>query len=51
MPDSAISYLAMLYRVVRAGYAAGIASDVETITGRKPMDFKTFAELAATEWK
>jgi uncharacterized protein YbjT (DUF2867 family) len=51
MPDSAISYLAVLYSVVRAGYAAGITSDVETITRRKPMDFKTFAELVATEWK
>jgi uncharacterized protein YbjT (DUF2867 family) len=51
MPDSAIGYLAMLYSVVRAGYAAGITSDVETITGRKPMDFKKFAESVASEWK
>jgi len=51
MPDSAISYLATLYGVVRAGYAAGITSDVETIIGRNPIDFKTFAESVATEWK
>ena len=50
MPDSAIAYLATLYNVVRAGYAAGITSDFETITGRRPIDFKTFAELAAAEW-
>lgn len=50
MPDSAIAYLAMLYSIVRAGYAAGVTSDVETITGRRPTDFKTFAELAAAEW-
>ena len=50
MPDSAIACLAMLYSVVRAGYAAGITSDVETITGRKPLDFKTFAKLAGEEW-
>ena len=50
VPDSAIAYLARLYSVVRAGYAAGITSDVETITGQRPIDFKTFAELAAAEW-
>ncbi len=50
MPDPAIAYLAMLYSIVRGGYAAGITSDVETIIGRKPVDFKTFAQLAAAEW-
>jgi hypothetical protein len=40
MPDSAISYLAMLYSVVRAGAAASITSDVETVIGRKPIDFQ-----------
>ena len=50
MPDSAVAYLATLYSVVRAGYAAGITSDVETITGRRPTDFKTFAQVAFAEW-
>jgi uncharacterized protein YbjT (DUF2867 family) len=51
MPDSAISYLAMLYSVVRAGAAASVTSDVETVIGRKPIDFKTVAGLVANEWK
>jgi uncharacterized protein YbjT (DUF2867 family) len=51
MPDSAIAYLAMLYGVVRAGYAARVTSDVEIVLGRKSIDFETFAESAAAEWK
>lgn len=31
--------------------AAGVSSDVETVTGRKPIAFRTFAELAAPAWK
>jgi hypothetical protein len=41
----------MLYGVVRAGNAAGIIFDVETVTGRKPIAFRPFAELAASAWK
>jgi uncharacterized protein YbjT (DUF2867 family) len=47
MPESVVGYLSVLYGVVRAGYAAGVTSDVESITGRKPITFRTFAELAA----
>jgi uncharacterized protein YbjT (DUF2867 family) len=51
MPEPAVEYLSMLYEVVRAGYAAGITSDVETITGRRPVGFRAFAESAAPAWK
>jgi uncharacterized protein YbjT (DUF2867 family) len=51
MPEPAAGYLAVLYGVVRAGYAAGVTSDVETVTGRKAITFRTFAEEAAVAWK
>jgi uncharacterized protein YbjT (DUF2867 family) len=51
LPEAMVGYLAVLYGVVRAGYAAGITSDVETTTGKKPVTFKVFAERAATAWK
>jgi uncharacterized protein YbjT (DUF2867 family) len=51
MPEPAVVYLGVLYGVVRAGYAAGVTFDVETVTGRKPITFRTFAELAAQAWK
>jgi hypothetical protein len=35
----------MLYRVVCAGYAAGIAPYPETLTGKKPTTFESFAEI------
>jgi uncharacterized protein YbjT (DUF2867 family) len=51
MPESAAGYLSVLYGVVRAGYAAAVTSDVETVTGRKPVNFRAFAELAAPAWE
>jgi uncharacterized protein YbjT (DUF2867 family) len=44
MPEPAVAYLAMLYGVVRAGYAAGITPYPETLTGKKPLTFESFAE-------
>lgn len=46
MPEPILAYLGTLYSVVRAGYAAGISHDVETITGRKPITFEAFARSA-----
>jgi uncharacterized protein YbjT (DUF2867 family) len=51
MPEPVVGYLRMLYGVVRAGYAAEVTSDVEAVTGRKPITFRTFAESAAPAWK
>ena len=51
LPEPAVGYLAVLYGVVRAGYAAGITSDVETVTGKKPVTFRAFAEREASAWK
>lgn len=44
MPEPMVGYLSVLYGVVRAGYAAAITSDVEILTGRKPISFRTFAD-------
>jgi uncharacterized protein YbjT (DUF2867 family) len=46
MPEPVVAYLGMLYSVVRAGFAAGTSNDFETITGRKPVAFETFARSA-----
>ena len=46
MPEPIVAYLGMLYSVVRAGYAAGTSNDFETITGRRPVAFETFARSA-----
>jgi uncharacterized protein YbjT (DUF2867 family) len=48
-PEPAVAYLAMLYGVVRAGYAAGITPYPETVTGKKPLSFESFAEQV--DWK
>jgi uncharacterized protein YbjT (DUF2867 family) len=47
MPEPAVAYLGGLYGVVRAGFAAGVSGDFETITGRKPMTFEAFARSTA----
>ena len=44
MPEPAVAYLAMLYGGVRAGHAAGITPYPETVTGKKPLSFESFAE-------
>jgi hypothetical protein len=49
MPEPVAAYLAMLYSVVRAGRAAGIAPYPETTTSQKPLTFEAFAE--AVDWK
>jgi len=51
MPAPAVAYLGMLYGVVRAGYAAGVANDFETLTGRRPTTFEAFAQAAAGAWR
>jgi uncharacterized protein YbjT (DUF2867 family) len=51
MPEAAIGYLTVLYRVVRAGYMAAVTPDVEKATGRRPVTFLEFAESSATAWR
>jgi uncharacterized protein YbjT (DUF2867 family) len=46
MPEPIVAYLAMLYAIVRAGFAAGISGDLEAITGKKPTSFGAFARTA-----
>jgi uncharacterized protein YbjT (DUF2867 family) len=50
MPETAVQYAGVLYSAVRAGYAAAITPDVETVTGRKPVSFEAFARQNAAAW-
>ena len=51
MPEPMIGYMTVLYGAVRAGYAAGLTSDVEKVTGRKPITFRDVAHMAKESWK
>ncbi len=50
MPEGAVQYVGVLYGVVRAGYAATVTNDVETVTGRKPQTFAAFSQQNAASW-
>jgi hypothetical protein len=50
MPEGAVQYVGVLYSAVRAGYMAAITSDVETVTGRRPMTFDAFGRQSAAAW-
>ena len=50
MPESAVQYVGVLYSAVRAGYAGAVTKDVETLTGKKPTNFETFAHQNAAAW-
>jgi len=51
LPESAVQYIGVLYRVVRTGCAAAVTQDVETVTGRRPRTFEAFARENATAWR
>jgi uncharacterized protein YbjT (DUF2867 family) len=51
MSEGAAQYMAVLYGVVRAGYAATVTNDVENVTGRKPMTFEEFVLQNLACWK
>jgi uncharacterized protein YbjT (DUF2867 family) len=46
MPEPIVTYLGMLYSVVRAGFAAGASDDFEKITGMNAITFEDFARSA-----
>jgi uncharacterized protein YbjT (DUF2867 family) len=50
MSESAVQYVGVLYRAVRAGYTGAVTRDVETVTGGKATTFETFARQSATAW-
>lgn len=47
MPEPIVEYLGVLYGVVRAGYAAGVAPYPDFVGGRQPMTFESFAKSMA----
>jgi uncharacterized protein YbjT (DUF2867 family) len=51
LPESAVGYMAMLYQVVREGWAAGTTEDVQKVLGRPPISFGEFAQMNAAAWK
>jgi uncharacterized protein YbjT (DUF2867 family) len=51
IPEPAIGYMLALYGVVRGGYVAAVAGDVEKVLGRRPLAFREFARRNAAAWK
>jgi len=50
LPEGAVQYVGVLYGAVRAGYVAAVTTDVEVVTGRRPMNFEAFARQNASAW-
>jgi uncharacterized protein YbjT (DUF2867 family) len=50
-PPFIVEHMDSLNRIVIAGYAAGIRSDVQTLLGRKPIGFAQFVQDYASAWK
>lgn len=51
LPESAAGFMAMLYAVVRNGWAAGITDDVRQVTGSQPRSFADFAKQGVHYWQ
>jgi uncharacterized protein YbjT (DUF2867 family) len=51
MPESAVQYLAALYRPVRQGLMSTVTTDVQQVTGKAPISFAEFARRSASFWK
>lgn len=50
-PPFIIEQMDSLNRIISAGYAAGMSTDVQTLLGRKPIGFAQFAKDYAAVWK
>ena len=50
MPEGPVQYIGVLYSAVRAGYLSAVTPDVETVTGKKPTTFETFARQSVKAW-
>jgi uncharacterized protein YbjT (DUF2867 family) len=50
-PAALVELMSALMGYVRAGYTAGIETDVEKVLGRKPTSFAQFARDHAHVWK
>jgi len=51
LPESATQYIGVLYGAVRAGYAAAVTKDVESVTGRRPQTFEAYVRANVAAWK
>ena len=50
MPAAMIAVTLGIYTAARFGLAAGLTDDVERVTGRRPIDFATFARDGRNAW-
>ena len=51
MPPFIVNVMDSLNKIVSAGYASGVSSDVEIILGRKPRSFAAFVNESVGVWK
>ena len=51
MPEPVVGYLGALYAVVRAGFAAPVTNDFETLTGKAPISFEAFTCASSAAWR
>ena len=51
MPEPMIGYRSVLCPAVRASYAADLTSDVEKVTGGKPITFRSLAHRSTESSK
>jgi uncharacterized protein YbjT (DUF2867 family) len=51
MPESAVQYLAALYRPVRQGLMSTVTADVQQVIGKAPISFAEFARRSVAFWK
>jgi uncharacterized protein YbjT (DUF2867 family) len=50
MPWGMVAVTSAIYTAARLGFAAGLTDDVNTVLGREPIDFTTFAHRERAAW-
>jgi len=51
LSESSARFMALLYSIVRNGWAAGVTDDVQQVTGRPPLSFAEFVRQSAAHWR
>ncbi len=51
MPPFSIDMLSSLNQIIKAGYAEGVTTTVQNVTGEKPISFEQFANDYQSNWK
>ncbi len=50
LPADYVSFMIVIFGFLKAGYGAGLSSNVEKITGKKPRSLKTYVEDFKSSW-